>query len=98
MALMIHAGNFLPLEKEHTIDLMEFCERASLTNDCENEAEIAIKDVLEGLMRISAFRTDDNNYYRHTLITWFAIEGKNLRYSLDGAFLHRVLPIITRSN
>lgn len=98
MALMIHAGNFLPLEKEHVIDLKEFCARASLTSDCENDAEVAVKDALEGLMRISAFRTDKNNYYRHTLITWFAIEGESLRYSLDGAFLHKILPIITRSN
>ncbi|MEM8487214.1 MAG: hypothetical protein AAF564_16800 [Bacteroidota bacterium] len=98
MALMIHAGNFLPLEKEHVIDMKEFCQRASLTSDCENDAKVAIKDTLEGLMRISAFRTEADNYYRHTLITWFAIEGDKLRYSLDGAFLHRILPIITRSN
>ncbi len=98
MALMIHAGNFLPLEKEHVINIKEFCKRASLASDCENDAEVAVKDVLEGLMRISAYRTDQENYYRHTLITWFGIEGEDLRYSLDGAFLHRILPIITRSN
>jgi hypothetical protein len=98
MALMIHAGNFLPLEKEHVIDIKEFCQRASLASDCENDAEVAVKDVLEGLIRISAFRTDEKNYYRHTLLTWFAIEDDRLRYSLDGAFLHKILPIITRSN
>ena len=98
MALMIHAGNFLPLEKEHVIDVKEFCQRASLASDFENDAEVAVKDVLEGLIRISAFRTDEKNYYRHTLLTWFAIEDDTLRYSLDGAFLHKILPIITRSN
>ncbi len=98
MALMIHAGNFLPLEKEHRIDIKEFCQRAKLASDCENDAEIAVKDTLEGLIRISAFRNDPDNYYRHTLITWFGIEGDTLRYSLDGAFLHRILPIVTRSN
>ena len=98
MALMIHAGNFLPLEKEHSINLFEFCKRASVASNCEEHAEAAVKDILEGLMRISAFRTDEDNYYRHTLITWFGIEGDTLRYSLDGAFLHRVLPLITRSN
>jgi hypothetical protein len=53
---------------------------------------------LNSLMRVSAVRAEADVYYRHTLITWFAIEGESLRYSLDGAFLHRILPIVTRSN
>jgi hypothetical protein len=98
LALMIHAGNFLPLEKVHSIEVDEFCERVGLAARCEDDAEAAVKNVLESLMRISAYRSDETTYYHHTLITWFCIEGNALRYSLDGAFLHRVLPIVTRSN
>lgn len=98
LALMIHAGNYLPLEKVHEVPVEDFCERVGLAAKCEDDAEVAVKDVLESLMRISAYRNDEESYYRHTLITWFAIEGKVLKYCLDGAFLHRVLPIITRSN
>ena len=98
MALMIHAGHFLPLERVHSIELDEFCERIGLSYEDEEKAIDMVIDMLESLMRISAFRSDDKNYYRHTLITWFAVEEKNLRYSLDGAFLHKVLPFIIRSN
>ena len=98
MALMIHASLFMPVAKEHRLDVEEFCERISLSFEDEELAYNTVIDLLESLMRVSAFRTDENNYYRHTLITWFAIEGATLRYSLDGAFLHRVLPFITRSN
>ena len=98
MALMIHAGHFMPVAKEHTIDVEEFCERIGLSFEDEELAYKTIIDTLESLMRISAHRADEDNYYRHTLITWFAIEGDKLRYSLDGAFLHKVLPFITRSN
>ena len=97
MALMIHASYFLPLEKVHDIELDEFCERIGISPQKEG-VELAVREVLESLMRISAYRSDDRSYFRHTLITWFAIESGTLRYSLDGAFLHRVLPIITRSN
>ena len=97
MALMIHASYFLPLEKVHDIELGEFCERIGISSEKEG-VELAVREVLESLMRISAYRSDDTSYFRHTLITWFAIESGTLRYSLDGAFLHRVLPIITRSN
>lgn len=98
MALMIHAGHFMPIAKEHTIDVEEFCERIALSFEDEELAYKTVIDTLESLMRISAYRSDEENYYRHTLITWFAIEGGMLRYSLDGAFLHKVLPFITRSN
>ena len=97
MALLIHAGYFLPLEKVHEIELDEYCERIGLESENAGN-ELAVRDLLESLMRISAYRSDDTNYYRHTLITWFAIEGTKLRYCLDGAFLHRVLPIVTRNN
>ncbi|MEZ4701795.1 MAG: hypothetical protein R2834_15765 [Rhodothermales bacterium] len=98
MALMIHAGQFTFLEREHAIAVTELCERVNLANDCEAGAVEAVKDVLNSLMRVSAVRSDETSYYRHTLITWFAIEGQTLRYSLDGAFMHRVLPIVTRAN
>ncbi len=98
MALMIHAGQFTFLEREHAIEVVELCERVELTNDCGAGAIEAVKDVLNSLMRVSAVRSDDTSYYRHTLITWFAIEGGQLRYSLDGAFMHRILPIVTRAN
>ncbi len=98
LALMIHAGQFTFLEKEHVIEVAELCERVRLANDCDADGVEAVKDVLNSLMRVSAVRSDDTSYYRHTLITWFAIEGGSLRYSLDGAFMHRILPIVTRSN
>lgn len=98
MALMIHAGQYTFLEREHTMEVVDLCQRVELSNDCEAGAHEAIKDVLNGLMRVSAVRSDENAYYRHTLITWFAIEGDTLRYSLDGAFMHRILPIVTRAN
>ena len=97
MALLIHAGYFLPLEKVHEIELDEFCERIGLDVE-RTDRDRVVRDVLESLMRISAYRSDETSYYRHTLITWFAIEKGTLRYCLDGAFLHRVLPIVTRSN
>jgi hypothetical protein len=98
MALMIHAGQYTLLEREHTIAIAELCERVALTSNCEADGVRAVKDVLNSLMRVSAVRAEADVYYRHTLITWFAIEGESLRYSLDGAFLHRILPIVTRSN
>ena len=98
MALMIHAGHYLPVEKVHELPAAEFCDRIGISFDDEKAAQEVIIDVLESLMRISAYRADDKNYYRHTLITWFAIEGDMLRFSLDGAFLHKVLPFIIRSN
>lgn len=98
MALMIHASHYMPVSKEHTLEVEEFCERIGLSFEDEEAAVQTIIDTLESLMRISAHRSDEENYYRHTLITWFAIEGEMLRYSLDGAFLHRILPFITRSN
>jgi|GEM_PF-2950742 len=98
MALMIHAGHFMPVAKEHSLEVEEFCERIGLSYEDEELAHQTVIDTLESLMRISAHRSDKENYYRHTLITWFAIEGEMLRYSMDGAFMHRVLPFITRSN
>ena len=98
MALMIHAGHFMPVAKEHSLEVEEFCERIGLSYEDEELAHQTVIDTLESLMRISAHRSDQENYYRHTLITWFAIEGEMLRYSMDGAFMHRVLPFITRSN
>lgn len=98
MALMIHAGHFMPIAKEHSLEVEEFCERIALSYEDEELAHQTVIDTLESLMRISAHRSDGENYYRHTLITWFALEGDMLRYSLDGAFMHRVLPFITRSN
>lgn len=98
MALMIHAGHFMPVSKEHSLEVEEFCERIGLSFEDEELAYQTVIDILESLMRISAHRADEENYYRHTLITWFAVEGEMLRYSLDGAFLHRILPFITRSN
>ena len=97
MALMIHASYFLPLQKVHEITMEEYCERIGMDSQ-QIERELAVREVLESLMRVSAYRSDQTSYFRHTLITWFSIEEGILRYSLDGAFLHRVLPIITRSN
>ncbi len=98
MALMIHAGHYLPLEKIHSIEVAEFCDRIGISGADDEGAQTTVIDLLESLMRISAVRSDNDTYYRHTLITWFAIEGSVLKYSLDGAFLHKVLPIVTRSN
>lgn len=97
-ALLRQAGNERPIEKEHRIGVVDFCERAELPFEDEDHAVGLISRHLSSLMDVSAYRIDQEHIYRHTLITWYGLEGDVLRFCLDGAFLHKVLPIITRLN